>query len=284
MTRHVGAQEDGGIARQLPLEQLEPLRLVRKVFKIAVDESLCASMHCRSTNVGRVVAVYAGDVAQPLPPGYQPTAWVGSGRLSTESSFRVRSLLLQEFPVGSIKSLVLLSGPIAVGKTSVREELLAKHGYNYVRSSGYLIDLAGKQGRGEARTSLQDLGDRLDMETDYRWVLDEVARPAFAAHPDKFHWLVDAVRKRRQVEHFREAFGPRVLHVYLNAQEEVLQQRYAARLASDKDATPYDIAIRHENEVASRDLIHIADLVLDAGVASPQELAREIVVAAEQRR
>lgn len=186
--------------------------------------------------------------------------------------------------MGSVESLVLLSGPIAVGKTSVREELLAKHGYNYVRSSGYLMDLASKRGQGEARTSLQDLGDRLDMETDYRWVLDEVARPAIAAHPDKLRWLVDAVRKRRQVEHFREGFGPSVLHVHLNAPEEVLRQRYAARLISAKDATQYDVAIRHENEVASRDLIHIANLVLDASVANPQELAREIVLAAGASR
>lgn len=181
----------------------------------------------------------------------------------------------------SIKSLVLLSGPIAVGKTSVREELLAKHGYNYVRSGAYLTALASKQGQeGERRTSLQDLGDRLDRETDYRWVLDEVARPAFAADQSQLLWLVDAVRKRRQVEHFREAFGRLVLHVNLDAPEEILRQRYSARLVNARDATPYDVAIRHENEVASRDLIHIADLVLDAGTASPQELAREIVKAA----
>lgn len=186
--------------------------------------------------------------------------------------------------MGSIESLVLLSGPIAVGKTSVRQELLAAHGYDYVRSSAYLIELARKQGGDKSRTSLQDLGDRLDRETDYRWVLDEVARPAVAAHPSKLCWLIDAVRKKRQVEHFRAAFGPLVLHVHLHAPEEVLQERYSTRLVSAIDAMPYDVAIRHENEVASRDLIHIADLVLDANIAPPQELAREIAAAAKQRR
>lgn len=186
--------------------------------------------------------------------------------------------------MGSIESLVLLSGPIAVGKTSVRQALLASYGYDHVRSSAYLVELAGKLSEGETRTSLQDLGDRLDKETDYRWVLDQVARPAFAAHPCKLRWLVDAVRKRRQVEHFREAFGARVLHVHLNAPEDVLQQRYAARVATAKEITPYGVAIQHENEAASRDLIHVADLTLDTSVATPQELARKVAAIAELPR
>lgn len=146
------------------------------------------------------------------------------------------------------------------------------------------MHLASKQGQDESRTCLQNLGDRLDKETDYRWVLDAVARPAIAAEPSKLHWLIDAVRKRRQVEHFREAYGRLVLHVHLNAPEEVLQQRYGARLLKVEDATPYDVAIQHENEIASRDLVHIADLILDASITSPQELARAIATAAEQRR
>jgi chloramphenicol 3-O-phosphotransferase len=186
--------------------------------------------------------------------------------------------------VGSIKSLVLLSGPIAAGKTSVREELLARHGYHYVRSSAYLMDLASKQGQFEARTSLQDLGDRLDSETDYRWVLDEVARPAFAADPSKLRWLVDAVRKRRQVEHFRDAFGLAVTHVHLTAPEEILERRYTTRLSTAKDATPYKIAIQHENEVASRRLVEIADLILDTSTSTPLELARLIAASDGRQR
>ena len=183
----------------------------------------------------------------------------------------------------TIEALVLLSGPIAVGKTSVRQELLATYGFDYVRSSMYLKELANAQGQGDKRASLQDLGDRLDRETDYRWVLDNVARPGFAASPKQKSWIVDAVRKRRQVEHFREAFGALVLHVHLTAPEDVLQQRYAARLTNARDATPYAAAIQHENEVASRGLVEIAELALDASRLTPQEMAQLIAKAAQQR-
>jgi hypothetical protein len=241
------------------------------------------------TSVGGPVAVYALEAAWLSPQGYQPAAYAGSGPGAALANRRLAEALRVVFafggvPVVSIESLVLLSGPIAVGKTSVRQELLAAHGYDQVRSSAYLVDLAGKLGESLARTSLQDLGDRLDRDTDYRWVLDEVALPAFAATPSKRRWLVDAVRKRRQVGHFRQAFGSLVLHVHLNAPEDVLRERYCARLPSARDATPYDVAARHENEVASRDLIFIADLVLDASIANPQELAQKIAMSADQRR
>jgi hypothetical protein len=40
-----------------------------------------------------------------------------------------------------------------------------------------------KRGRTIDRPTLQELGDRLDLETDYRCLIDEVAVPAIAAHP-----------------------------------------------------------------------------------------------------
>ncbi|MGH6648034.1 AAA family ATPase [Aquabacterium sp.] len=179
--------------------------------------------------------------------------------------------------MAKLEALVLLSGPIAVGKTSVRDELLSTYGFDYVRSSAFLKALAEEQGQSDQRASLQDLGDRLDLETDYRWVLDNVARPGIAASPDQKHWLVDAVRKKRQVEHFREAYGARVLHVHLDAPEIVLQQRYASRSSSIRDLTPYQSAVQHENEVASRSLIEIADHVFDTSALTSQEIAEAIV-------
>lgn len=178
--------------------------------------------------------------------------------------------------MASLEMLVLLSGPVAVGKTTLRQALMASHGFEQVRSSAYLKQLAEQRSLAGERTGLQDLGDELDRLTDYRWLLDEVAKPGLAALPEQRRWLVDAVRKHRQVEHFRAAYGDAVLHVHLNASEEVLRRRYAER----RDATTYDAAIRHDNEIASRSLIEIADFVIDTGSTSAEEGAQQIIARA----
>ena len=187
----------------------------------------------------------------------------------------------------SESGIVLLRGPVAVGKTTLRQELLSSRGFDYVRSSGYLMQLAKERGLAASRTSLQNLGDELDVATDYRWVVDEVARPAIEASPNQRLWLVDAVRKERQVAHFRNAFGNRVLHVHLHADEDVIRTRYEARRASldeQADATPYEVAVHHENEILSRALISRADVVIDTKAASPAESAERILCALRQLR
>jgi adenylosuccinate synthase len=185
-----------------------------------------------------------------------------------------------------LEMLVLLSGPVAVGKTTLRQVLLKEHGFAYVRSSAYLMEVAAKQGEGTARSSLQEIGDGLDETTDYRWVLDAVAIPAMTACPEHRRWLVDAVRKERQVQHFRAEFGAAVLHVHLTASEAVLQHRYDARatdLGAAGDTTPYAVAITHSNEIAARSLISLADLVIDTETTAPRDAARLVLAVFESR-
>src|ERR1700734_1788532 len=92
------------------------------------------------------------------------------------------------------------------------------------------------------RSELQNLGDDLDAKTDFRWLLDDVALPGFRSNPTIENWLVDAVRKSRQIEHFRDTFGEAVVHVHLTAPEIALRTRYEARRATSDgtgDQTPY---------------------------------------------
>lgn len=176
--------------------------------------------------------------------------------------------------------LVLLSGPVAAGKTTLRDFLGAEHGFTFVRSSTYLLEKAKHEGLPSDRNGLQELGDRLDIETDYRWVVDDVARPSMTAAPHNVRWLVDAVRKPRQVQHFRSLESARVLHVHLTAPEEVLRQRYESRLvgsAAETSAKAYDNAVAHPNEVESRGLVRIADAVFDVTKQSTAELAEKLV-------
>jgi adenylosuccinate synthase len=173
----------------------------------------------------------------------------------------------------AVEKLLLLSGAIGSGKTEVAKELTRTFQFVKVASGGYLTSLIPpnelKEGD-ERRRQLQELGDRLDEETDYRWIVDPVAIQAIRSSPETENWLVDAVRKKRQVELFRERFGSLIRHVHLTASENVLRSRYAEK------GGDYDAAIAHPNEVNARSLQKLADLVLDTSAAKAELLAQQI--------
>jgi len=172
--------------------------------------------------------------------------------------------------------IVVLSGPFKVGKSTVTGELTQKFGYLKISSSDYLRSLSPgveKLDLAQARLRLQEAGDELDRKTDFRWVVDPVATSAVGNAPDAFNWLFDAVRKRRQVEHFREKFGSAVLHVHLTASDDALRSR------SGLSDTAYGIAASHPNEVNARSLIDIADRVFDTTLQTAHEIAAQITQA-----
>jgi adenylosuccinate synthase len=169
---------------------------------------------------------------------------------------------------------------LAVGKTAVRLDLVFQHAFAYLRSSDYLRGLAKAQGLTPDRLTLQNLGDSLDRSTDYRWLIDDIARPAIDSDPHQRRWIVDAVRKERQIEHFRSAFEGEVCHVHFTAPERVLRERYQARQkeqGSEADMTPYEAAIDHDNERAARALVDCADFVITLVDVSPPATAETIL-------
>lgn len=161
----------------------------------------------------------------------------------------------------SLQVILLVSGPIAVGKTSIRDYLVENLGYLAIQSSTYLKELAVAKGISLERANLQMLGDLLDLETDFSWVVSEVAVPQIRAKPVQQLWIFDAVRKPEQVGHFRNQFGTSVRHVHFTCSESILKQRYDSRCRSD-DGVAYEIAIDHPNERSSRSLSEIADIVI----------------------
>jgi adenylosuccinate synthase len=177
-----------------------------------------------------------------------------------------------------------MSGPIAVGKSTVSKLLIDEYGFMAIKTSQFLRRVADAEGAGTDRTSLQNLGDRLDKDSDFRWVVDDVAMLAMSKRTDVERWLLDAVRKRRQVEHFRDAL-PRVLHVHFTAPEDVLRARYLKRIGAGENAQPgppYEVAISHENEIAARSLIHVADMVVNLAEISALAAAGRIAKLAEE--
>lgn len=177
-------------------------------------------------------------------------------------------------------AVVLLSGSVASGKSAIATVLLDRHGFRPISSGAHLRQLAEGKGLPPDRITLQELGDQLDVASDFSWIVDDVASRAVASSPDQLRWLVDAVRKRRQVEHFRQRFKS-IWHVHILAPESILRQRYVARLMSqgvseELAGAEYDRAVAHPNEQEARSLGTIADVQFDTSSMSPERIAAAI--------
>ena len=180
------------------------------------------------------------------------------------------------------RRILLLSGAVAAGKSTIAGALLNEDGYVSIRSGAYLRGLAASSGIDASRLNLQELGDRKDAETDYAWLIDEVAAPLIQERAVHSRWLLDCVRKARQVELFRRRFPGQILHAHLTAPEDELRRRYDERVARGGEymgATPYEIAVAHPNEQQARSLGSIADIVLDTTDASALDQLRLVVSA-----
>jgi adenylosuccinate synthase len=170
--------------------------------------------------------------------------------------------------------LLLLSGPVAVGKSSVAYQLVHGHGFRSISSGRYLEHKARKRGTGISRSDLQQLGDSLDVQTDYRWLVEDIVIPAIDGDNPASRWLLDSVRKERQIHHIRAHYAESVCHVHFSAPEHVLRGRYEARSGTGGEyagRTPYTTAIQHPNELEARYLVNIADLVIDMTAIEPAE-------------
>ncbi|SDI19723.1 AAA family ATPase [Variovorax sp. OV700] len=174
--------------------------------------------------------------------------------------------------------LVLLSGAVCAGKTSVAGLLEAGNGFSRVSTSRHLKEIAVQRGISINRVAMQDLGDQQDVETDFTWPV--IASQAQMIEKPSARWLLDAVRKRRQVHHFRERIHGTILHVHLWAPEAILRARYQVRQdAGDEygDASSYDEFVQRPNEVESRSLIEIADLCFDTSTVSSAVVVEQVI-------
>jgi adenylosuccinate synthase len=165
--------------------------------------------------------------------------------------------------------IVLLSGPIGVGKSSFAEALARRVPIARASTRKWLIDRTGCENE---RRSLQEAGDEQDRDTGGRWVADLIDREA-AALPAGHIILLDSIRIASQANEVRNRFGGRVFHVHLRASPEELERRYLRRDPELKEFPTYAEASAHGTEQQVGSLEAIADLVLETDHADPGTLA-----------
>lgn len=164
--------------------------------------------------------------------------------------------------------LIVLSGPIGVGKTSFRDALVELAGAERISTHEWLLV---NTGCANERGPLQEAGAALDERTGGEWVADAVAQAL--PHARSPILLLDAVRIEGQVRALRDRFGGAVFHVHLTAADAELERRYATRKSELKEYATYAEARRHGTEAQVGTLAGMADLVLDADRSGPETLA-----------
>ena len=172
---------------------------------------------------------------------------------------------MAELSESSVKHVVLISGPIASGKTTLSRLLELRLGFCVLSTRAVLSLLA------RDRRSLQSLGASLDESTDGRWVRDALLGLQ-SRSPTKSSFVVDSVRTLNQVRWFQETFGGFVTHVHLTARAEVLRGRYGSRFEGNR----YQDVVADPVERKVGSLAPSADLVADTGVQGPDSVADSV--------
>jgi adenylosuccinate synthase len=159
--------------------------------------------------------------------------------------------------------IVVLSGPIGAGKTTLCDELVYRFGFTVFKTRELIQELL--KDVPPERGALQKAGETLDKKTSGSWVATSLARKIQAN--EKCHVIVDSVRIKKQIDGLRRAFGSRVVHIHLTAESTILRKRYIKRLrtARIKELPTYEEAVLDLTEKRVDALREFADVVIDTG-------------------
>lgn len=158
--------------------------------------------------------------------------------------------------------IVLLSGPVCAGKSTLAKLLAQRYGTIHIRTQDFLraIDSTVEN----SRDALQELGEKLDRKTKGAWVRDSLVT-SMGTDGLTVTRVLDAVRIASQVNAIRQSYGRRVIHIHLTAPLEELTKRYRSRTTSAmKELGSYKRVRENLTEAAVEELAEIADIVIDS--------------------
>lgn len=177
------------------------------------------------------------------------------------------------------KIILLLSGEIASGKTTLAGELKKAFDFHSFKTRNALIDLGNKalKGAEPSRTFLQQFGTSLDKKDEGKWVLDYFQNDLNFSFDKTPQYVVDAIRIKSQIDHFRKAYSFSVVHIHLTASAKVLQKRFMERpevseLSREQAREKYHEAKADPTEHRVHLLAKDADLTIDTERCSIEDV------------
>ena len=170
------------------------------------------------------------------------------------------------------RRIILLSGPVASGKTTLARNLANQFGMKVLRTRGWLISELENRGRG-GRADLQREGERLDQETNGTWVLQGLDRDLRARGTSECV-VVGSVRIEKQIDAIRDAYGAAVTHIHMTAPVPALSERYDKRQqeSADPDPMTYEDVRRNNTEYSVDELQDAADVVVDSDKCTQEDV------------
>jgi adenylosuccinate synthase len=169
--------------------------------------------------------------------------------------------------------IVLLSGSVSSGKTTLSEKLRSQFGFDVLKTKELIKQLAQKKLRRELeadRRAMQLFGERLDKETDGKWVLEALTK--LVRSPSQ-RVIVDSVRILKQIRAIRQAYGFAVVHIHLMAPEGILGARYLRRKGTGfRELKSYSDVERNTTEARVNELRDAADVVIDTARCTPTDV------------
>ena len=170
------------------------------------------------------------------------------------------------------RRIILLSGPVASGKTTLARNLADRFGMKVLRTRDWLMSELEKRNRG-GRADLQGEGERLDQETNGTWVLKGLDRDWRAGGPSE-SVVVDSVRIGKQIDAIRDAYGTAVTHIHMTAPVPVLSRRYDERQqqSPNPESMTYEDVRRNSTEFLVDKLQGVADVVVNSDRCTPEDV------------
>jgi len=165
--------------------------------------------------------------------------------------------------------IVLLSGPICSGKSTLAEGLVGRYRAVPYKTHELIQTLRPKVP--SERVALQRAGDALDRSTQGRWVQKALER-RLDSLPAESIVVIDAVRITSQIDGIREAFPARVYHIHLTASGDVLAKRYASKNSQVTEVSSYDQVRINRTERNVEDLAEIADIVVKTDQCTAEDV------------
>lgn len=133
--------------------------------------------------------------------------------------------------MGDRKIILVLSGEICTGKTTLADKLVETFGFKHCRTKDGLNLFAEKKLKGKTpdRTFLQKYGEELDIKQKGKWVLEYFQLSFSKTFHENNFYLVDSVRILDQIKHLRDAYSYFVYHIHLEASSKSLEERFYNR-------------------------------------------------------